>query len=96
MERKEKERCRTKKGKESRKTFSYFYYFIVDETHYCVYKEFYLLTLDVSSRKVSYFHETKDEESNIPSVSKWGKHPKKKLLVECKELSKTTSSPFPE
>ena len=84
-ERKRKERCRTKKGKDSRKNFSYYYYFMIDEARYRVCKEFYLSTLDISCRRISYFHETKDQESSTPSTTKWGKHPKKKLHDECKQ-----------
>ena len=74
-----KKRCRTEKGKDLRKQFSYSYFFFLNDERYRVCKEFYLTTLDISGRRVSYYHETKKVETGTPSESKWGKHTKKKL-----------------
>lgn len=95
-ERHEKQRCRTNKGKDSRKSFSYFYHFcIIEGTQIRVCKEFYLTTLDISARRVSYLHETKDPETSVPSTSKWGIHTKKKLSNECKESVRDHINSFP-
>ena len=84
-ERLPKGRCRTDKGKDSRKSYSYYYYFILDDVCHRVCKEFYLSTLDISSRRISYFHENKNSETGVPAKSKWGKHAKKKLPSICKQ-----------
>jgi hypothetical protein len=66
-ERLPKERCRTNNGKDSRKTYSYYYYFVLADVRHRVCKEFYLSTLDISSRRVSYFHENKNLETGVPA-----------------------------
>ena len=76
-ERFEIKRCRTIKGKDSRRKFSYYYNFFIDEVKHRVCKEFYLSTLDISSRRITYFHENKLGTSS-PALSKWGKHTKRK------------------
>ena len=93
-ERLPKGRCRTDKGKDSRKSYSYYYYFILDDVCHRVCKEFYLSTLDISSRRVSYFHENKNSETGVSAKSKWGKHAKKKLPAFASNPYEITSIPY--
>ena len=90
-----KQRCRTKKGHDSRRSFSFYYYFFIDGNRYRVCKQFYLTTIAVSARRISDFHQTKDEETSTPSEPKWGKHTKKKVSDERKQFARDHINSFP-
>ncbi|XP_065643183.1 uncharacterized protein LOC136074884 [Hydra vulgaris] len=75
-ERLQKKRHRTI-NENSRKTYSFYYSFFVGDLQTRVCKEFYLTTLNISSRRVYYHHENKNDATGSPAFSKWGKHNKK-------------------
>ena len=77
------------------KGFQFYHFCITEGTQVRVCKEFYLTTLDISARRVSYLHETKDTETSIFTMSKWGKHPQKKLSGECKQSVRDLINTFP-
>ena len=91
-ERIDKKTTQTNKVSKSRR--KYFYNFFVDNVKHRVCKVFYLSTLDISSRQISYYHENK-LETGIPAPTKWGKHCKKKVLEMTKQSIENHINLFP-
>lgn len=76
-ERIEKKRKQTTK-KDSRRLYTFRYYFHVSGEKIRTCKVFFLSTLDVSQQRVNYFHQNKKNAvTGIPLSSKQGRHPKK-------------------
>ena len=88
-----KKTTQTNKVSKSRRKYTYFYNFFVDNAKHRVCKVFYLSTLDISSRQVSYYHENK-LETGIPAPTKWGKH-KKKVIEITKQSIENHINLFP-
>lgn len=64
--------------KDSRRRYTFKYYFHVSGNKIRTCKAFFLSTLDVSQQRVNYFHlNKKNAVTGIPSPSKQGHHPKK-------------------
>ncbi|CAK9293747.1 unnamed protein product [Gordionus sp. m RMFG-2023] len=80
VERHYKSRATTKK-QNSYKKYSYFYHFIVNNVKIRVCKEFFLTTLDISQKRISYFFENFKNNDNITSSYSYrkGKHKKKTI-----------------
>ncbi|XP_047125175.1 uncharacterized protein LOC124807374 [Hydra vulgaris] len=68
-ERLQKKRHRTI-NENSRKAYSFYYSFFVGDWQTRVCKEFYLTTLNISSRRVYYYHEKKNDTTGSPALSK--------------------------
>ena len=92
----EKERKRTKQAK-SRRKYSLKYFFFVENQKIRVCKEYYLATLDISQRRISYFHEhVKDKTTGIPhSGAIRGKHTKKVIPEDQKDFVREHIQSFP-
>ena len=63
------------------------------QTRVC--KEFYLTILNISSRRVYYHHENKNDATGSPAFSKWGKHTKKVVDQRSKQSAKDHINEFP-
>ena len=87
-----KERNRSKAEK-SRRQYSYRYFFVKGDETVRVCKEFYLSTLDISQRRVEYFHERKAATNEF--TDKRGKHTKSKVPTDTKEFIKEHINSFP-
>ncbi|XP_012560119.1 uncharacterized protein LOC105846187 [Hydra vulgaris] len=93
----EKKRCQTAAGDNSRRKTSYYYSFFVSNTQYRVCKSYYLSTLNISSHRVFYFHKfNKSLTTGTPLQSKSGKHVKKRLLEESKQVVRDHINLFPK
>jgi hypothetical protein len=92
----EKKRCRTAAGDNSRRKTSYYYSFFVSNTQYRVCQSYYLSTLNISSHRVFYFHKfNKSLTTGTPLQSKSGKHVKKRLPEESKQVVRDHINLFP-
>lgn len=73
-------------NEESRRQYSYMYYFHVNNEKIRVCKTFFLSTIDVSQQRINYFHnKKKDEVTGIPVPLQQGRHPKKTVNSVSKE-----------
>ena len=91
----EKKHCRTA-GDNSRRKTSYYYSFFVSNTQYRVCQSCYLSTLNISSHRVFYFHKfNKSLTTGTPLQSKSGKHVKKRLPEESKQVVRDHINLFP-
>ena len=80
----------------SRRTYSYQYFFVINNEKVRVCKTFYLSTLDISQRRISYYHET----MRIPSTGmarpdQRGKHGKKVIPEADREAVRMHIRSFP-
>lgn len=93
----EKARQRTQKVS-SRRKYSLKYFLFIGERKIRVCKEFYLGTLDISQRRISYFHECmKDRNTGIPSSGeRRGKNTKRKIPEDDKDLVREHIRSFPK
>lgn len=91
-ERTEKERTRTK-SQTSRKRFSFKYFVVKKGERVRVCKEFYLGTLDISQRRVEWFHTKKMNENKYSD--KRGKHPKRTVPEHIRKSIKSHIDSFP-
>lgn len=89
-----KMRKRTK-AQESRRKFSLKYFLFVDDRKVRVCKEFYLTTLDISQRRISYYHDHKDKSTGLPKSDARGKHIKKCVPEAKKEFVREHIRSFP-
>lgn len=81
---------------ESRRNYSYKYYFHVADEKFRVCKTFFLSTLDISQQRINYFHEKKkDSLTGIPAVSQQGCHPKKTISTASKDYVRLHISQLP-
>lgn len=91
-----KDRTRTKKKDESRRIFSFKYYFLKDKQKQRVCKTFFCNTLDISVRRVYYFHMKKmNNHLNLAVTPGKGKHIKKQTPEEKIEEVKQHIKSFP-
>nr|XP_047133397.1 uncharacterized protein LOC124811571 [Hydra vulgaris] len=93
-ERLQKKRHRTI-NENSQKAYSFYYSFFVGDLQTRVCKEFYLTTLNISSRRVYYHHEKKNDTTGSPALSKWRKHTKKVIDQSSKQSVTDHINAFP-
>ena len=86
-----KERVRTKAAK-SRRKYSYKYIFIKDEANVRVCKEFYLSTIDISQRRIEWYH---DKAARNEFMDKRGKHTKPITPDDAKTFVREHIESFP-
>ena len=91
-----KKRTRTTSRK-SRKEYSFKYFFFVHDQRIRVCKDYYLQTLDISQKRVEYFH--KSRKSSVTGMAKSGenrgKHVKKTVSDDLKQVVRDHIEAFP-
>lgn len=91
------ERRRKEKTEEnSRRKFTYNYYFSLQSSEIQVCKLFYLGTLNISQTPIYTCHATKDKIVNVPNPSKQGKHTKHITPGEDVEIVRKHIKSFPK
>lgn len=95
VERQPKARKRSQKENNVR-NYSYFYYFHTEGNKIRVCKSYFLSTLDISQRRISYFFEKKiSTVTQTPSGYEKGKHTKKAIKEETKDIVRMHIESFP-
>ncbi|XP_059173666.1 uncharacterized protein LOC131954152 [Physella acuta] len=70
---------------DSRRQYSFSYFFYKDGSAIRVCKPFFLNTLDISQRRISYFYDHFQTATNTPAARKQGKHVKKRIPDNVRE-----------
>lgn len=84
------------KSEVSKKTFSYVYHLYVRGVKIKVCQDFFLATLNISKNRIYYFFKkVQDPKSGVPRSPLTGKHKKKVILDERKELVRKHIASFP-
>ncbi|XP_055844901.1 uncharacterized protein LOC129911203 [Episyrphus balteatus] len=79
----------------SKKQFSFRYYFNVRENRFRVCKKYFLATLDISQKPIYNVHSRVNAVSGVPVSSKQGKHVKKVISPETKDAVRKHIARFP-
>jgi len=98
-ERKNKKRIRGEHQSKSKKTkpkaYSYSYYVYRCENKIRVCKTLYLITINISQKRVVTHHKTKDSQSGVPHNSKQGKHVKRSTSCNDQESVRDHINSYP-
>lgn len=92
---KKRERKRIPSNENSRRTYSFLYFFHVGSDRVRVCRDFYVKTLNISPRRVAHYHEKVFEGVAMPHVDGRGKKTKIKIPEETRQLIRQHINSFP-